>query len=366
MKKKLLIYSVYPAPYRFEAAKTLSDLFDTDIFFEYGSGDERNKEWFSKGEYHLLDAESGKKYFKSCKEKLTDYTLVVFYDFSGKESVKLILKCIRKKVPYILNCDGVMLFNHGNYLREILKIFLVKHARAFFASGEHAKHYFLKYGAKEENIYIHNFTALHKKDILSAPVKKEEKIAIRKKLNLPVEDKICIAVGRFIPLKRYDVLLRLWKQMPSDDKLLLIGGGPEKEKYEKIISDLNLSNVILDDFHPFNELLEYYKASDLFVHPTSYDVWGLIINEAMACGLPVVVTDTCVAGLELIKNGESGYVTLLDDDDELISKVKYILDNDDLREEMALKAIETIQPYYIENMIDSQIKTINKVLSKNA
>jgi len=363
---KVLYLAVYPAPYRASLANALSEKYDTDVFYTTSTGDERNNSWFEKGNYHSLDNGLDLKFFNECKKNIKKYSLVVVMEFCGKESMSLLYLCRLKKVPYIFNCDGVMLLNRDNYLKNIVKKYLLEKAVAYLATGEHAKQYFLKYGAKEKDIYLHNFTALHEKDILSAPVKKEEKIAIRKKLYLPVEDKICIAVGRFIPLKRYDVLLRLWKQMPHDVKLLLIGGGPEKEKYEKIISDLNLSNVILDDFHPFNELLEYYKASDLFVHPTSYDVWGLIINEAMACGLPVVVTDTCVAGLELIKNGENGYVTHLGDDEEFISKVKHILENDDLREKMALNAIETIQPYYIENMIDSQIKTINKVLSENA
>ena len=363
---KLLIYAIYPAPYRFEIIKKIAIEYNADVFFESDSGDDRNKDWFSKNDCNVISTTEGKKRFIDCKKEIKNYSLVVLFDFSGKESVKLILRCIFKKVPYIVNCDGAMLFKHGNFLKDVLKRVLIGNACAYFASGKHAREYLIKYGAEDEKIYYHNFTALFKKDILSAPVPVDQKAEIRKRLGLPPDKKICIAVGRFIPLKRYDVLLWIWKDMPKDVFLLLIGGGPEKQKYESIIKENGLKNVILDDFHPFDELLEYYKAADLFVHPTSYDVWGLIINEAMACGLPVVVTDTCVAGLELIKNGENGFVTKLGDDTGFAEKIRRVLSDDDRRSEMAINAIDTIRPFYMENMIDSQLKTIKKVLSENA
>ena len=362
--KKILFYAIYPAPYRTEIIEKLNTNYQADIFFESGNGDDRNNEWFKKGKYNLLNHVSGKTKFRQYKKHLSEYALVILFDFSGKEAVKLILKCRAKKVPYILNCDGVMLFKHGNFIRDVIKKIVIKGATAYFASGEHAKNYFLKYGAKEDKIHIHNFTALREKDILTAPVSLEEKKRLREKLFLPVNAKLCIAVGRYIPLKRYDILLRLWKDMPKDKVLLLIGGGPEKGNYENIIKENSLSNVILEDFHPFAELLEYYKAADVFVHPTSYDVWGLVINEAMACGLPIVVSDTCVAGLELIRNGENGYVVHLGDDVEFMSKTNEILDNDELRQLMSYNSLETVKPFYIENMLASQMNTIKTFIGE--
>ncbi|MBO4251209.1 MAG: glycosyltransferase family 4 protein [Clostridia bacterium] len=360
--KRVLFYAIYPAPYRAEILAKLNSDYQTDVFFEQGGGDDRNNEWFIKGKYNLLDTVNGKNVFKLCRKNLNQYDLAVIFDFSSLSAIKLIAKCRAKKVPYILNCDGAMLFKHGNFIRNAIKRFLVKGAAAYFASGTHARDYFLKYGAKEENINFHNFTALRKKDILGKPVSADEKIKIRKRLGLPTDAKICIAVGRYIPLKRYDILIRLWKEMPENTLLLLIGGGPEKANYERIINENNISNVILEGFHPFDELLGYYKAADIFVHPTSYDVWGLVINEAMACGLPIVVSDTCVAGRELVESGKNGYVVKLGDDAEFMNRIKELLSDDDLRSQMAVKSLEVIKPFYIENMIDSQIKTIDKTI----
>ena len=360
--KKLLFFSIYPAPYRAALANALAKQYPTDIFYLQGGGDDRAAEWFDRGEYHTLDTQSGMAVFRRCKKNIREYRLVIVMDFCGKESVKLLALCRQKKVPYIFNCDGVMLFHHGNFLKELLKRYLLKKASAGFASGEHAKQYLMRYGIDEKKIRFHPFTSLHRADLLTAPLSSAQKRDLRQKLGLPQEGKICISVGRYIPLKRYDVLLRLWKEMPTDTYLLLIGGGPEKENYEAIVREEGLQNVLLEDFHPFAELLEYDRAADLFLHPTSYDVWGLVINEAMASGLPVVVSDTCVAGLELVKNGENGYVVPLGNDAEFLAKTKEILENDDLRAAMSAAALQTVASYTVEEMVASQMKTVGEVL----
>ena len=361
--KKLLFFAIYPAPYRAALANALVKEYETDVFYLQSGGDDRAAEWFDRGAYHALDTQSGADFFKQCKKKIRQYDLVVVMDFCGRRSVELLALCRRKQVPYTFNCDGVMLFRHGNFLKEWLKKYLLGKAAAYLASGEHAKEYFLRYGAKEDKIRFHPFTSVSQSDLLPAPLSQEEKAALREKLGLP-QGKLCIAVGRYIQLKRYDVLLRLWKQMPPDVHLLLIGGGPEKEHYQTILAEAGLQNVILEDFHPFAELLEYYRAADLFLHPTSYDVWGLVLNEAMASGLPVVVSDTCVAGLELVQNGKNGYVVHLGDDADFLEKAKLILNDDALRASMAAAALQTISGYTVEEMVQSQMRTIGEVLSR--
>lgn len=358
MKNKVLVLSIYPAPYRVNLFKLFSDAFDLDVFFEHSGGDQRNAEWFEKGEYYLLDTEEGKNKYK--KVRVRDYDFVAVFDYSSVTAIKLILECKKHNVPYAINCDGVIMESHGNFLRECIKRFLVKGASAYFASGENAKNYFIKYGAKEDKIVIHTFSELEQKDILDKPVSSEEKIELRKTLGLPTNKKIAIAVGRFIPLKRYGELIQTWKDMPDDYILLLIGGGSEKDSYMRIIEDNNINNVIIGDFLTKDKLFDYYKASDVFVHPTSYDVWGLVVNEAMACGLPVVVSDRCVAGIELIKNGENGYLIKTGDENALCEKVKIVLNNEVLYKKMSENVLKTIITYTLDNMADIQISAIKE------
>lgn len=362
--QKILALSIYPAPYRVKLLALLGQKYNLDVFFEYATGDSRNNSWFLEGDYNLLDEKEGKAKFKRAKFKLKSYDAVILYDFSTIEGIKLIAECIRVHIPYIINCDGIILGKKEKRIKEILKTYLIKHGSGYLASGRYAKRYFLKYGAPEEKIFIHTFSTLAKADILQKPIDMHEKIRLRKLLRLPIDKKIVIAVGRFIPLKRYDCLLHGWKAMSDDYLLLLIGGGEETENYRAIIKKYNIRNVRLEKFHPKSELFEFYKASDIFVHPTSYDVWGLVVNEAMACGLPVVVSDHCIAGLELIKNGFNGYIVKMGNDSEMFHKINKVFENEDTYRMLSINALNTISSYTLEHMASMQIQAIDSVLSK--
>lgn len=80
---------------------------------------------------------------------------------------------------------------------------------------------------------------------------------------------------------------------------------------------LKLTNVHFIDFMPKKELADYYRAADIFVLPTREDIWGLVINEAMAYGLPVVTTEKCVAGVEMVCEGHNGYIVPVENTDAL-------------------------------------------------
>ena len=360
MKKRILVLSIYPAPYRVDLIGRFSDKYELDVFFESASGDQRSSEWFRQGRYYTLDTEDGIEKYKEIK--LINYSLVLVYDYASKEGIKIIAKCKRAKIPYIINCDGVMMEKHGNFLRDFLKRFLIKGASGYFASGENAKQYFLKYGADDAKISIHTFSELEDDDILKRPLSLKEKVTLREKLGLPMNGKIAIAVGRFIPLKRYDALIKMWKQMPDDFTLLLVGGGTEEKEYRNIVDNNAIMNIIISGFLPKEKLFDYYKASDIFVHPTSYDVWGLVVNEAMACGLPVVVSDHCVAGLELIENGENGYKIQMGNDDEMRQRILKIIGNDSLYEKMSHNVLTTIRPYTMSNMAKVQMDAIKNII----
>jgi glycosyltransferase involved in cell wall biosynthesis len=169
--------------------------------------------------------------------------------------------------------------------------------------------------------------------------------------------KVAITVGQFIYRKGFDVLLRAWAKVDSEYELYIIGAQPTAE-YKGIREKLQLSNVHFEGFKTKEELKCYYQAADLFVFPTREDIWGLVVNEAMSNGLPVITTDKCVAGLELIENGKNGYIVPANNDEELANKIIEIMQNDAEREEMAQYSLEKIRNYTIESMADAHLKAL--------
>jgi len=104
-------------------------------------------------------------------------------------------------------------------------------------------------------------------------------------------------------------------------------------------------------------LKEYYKLADIFVLPTREDIWGLVINEAMAYGLPIVTTNKCNAGLELVKNGINGYIVQVGNVEELRCA---IIDSLLRSDEMGYSALKAIQSYTIENMVKDHVDILKK------
>ena len=161
--------------------------------------------------------------------------------------------------------------------------------------------------------------------------------------------KIVITVGQFIHRKGFDVLINAWAKCDKEYALYILGAEPTKE-YLNIKEKLNLGNVHFEGFKAKEELKYYYQAADLFVFPTREDIWGLVVNEAMANGLPVITTDKCVAGLELIKDGENGYIVPTENPDELAKRINELLSDDWLMEKMAKNNLQRIRKYTVENM----------------
>jgi glycosyltransferase involved in cell wall biosynthesis len=362
--KKIMILSVFPAPYRVGVFKQLSKNFDITLFFERLNDESRSSDWFVRNTEFpfdlLLDGKSKQKYKQSIKN-LNQYDVVLVYDYSTVTAMKLMLKCIFSKKKYILNCDGAFINSHP--IKDRIKKFFIKRAAACFANGEHAKQYFLNYGAKEENIHLHNFSTLYEKDILQEPLPISEKELLRKELDLP-NGKIIVSVGQFIFRKGYDILLNACRNISSEHQLIIIGGGEKEQEYRQFIEKYKLENVKILGFKSKNEIFKYYKAADLFILPTREDIWGLVINESMACGLPVITTDKCIAGLELVKCGENGFIVPVEDASQLANKINCILSDNELQEKMGEKSLELIKPYTIENVAKGHTEVLKNILGE--
>ena len=147
--------------------------------------------------------------------------------------------------------------------------------------------------------------------------------------------------------------------MNDDCGLYFVGGEPTKQ-YLDIVHQNNIQNVHFIGFTEKEKLKLYYAAADVFVLPTREDIWGLVINEAMAAGLPVITTNRCGAGLELIKNNQNGYLVQVDDVDNLSKKIHVILNDKDLKNKMENNATEVIKNYTVERMAQWHYEKLSK------
>ncbi|WP_420741420.1 glycosyltransferase family 4 protein [Limosilactobacillus fermentum] len=174
-----------------------------------------------------------------------------------------------------------------------------------------------------------------------------------------------LTVGRFSYNrgygKGYDILLKAISLCPEDYYLYIVGDEPTQEFIELRKKMGLINKVKFIGFKDKEELKEYYMAADLFCLQTRGDVWGLVINEAMSMALPVITTNQCVAGLELVKRNRNGFIVDPEDYQELSKDIKIILRNNEEKASMALESLKIISNYSITEIVLSHIKAFTSV-----
>lgn len=163
-----------------------------------------------------------------------------------------------------------------------------------------------------------------------------------------------LSVGQFIPRKGFDLLLQAVNTLDKHIGVYIVGGTPTEE-YLTYARENDLTNVHFVGFKTKQELESYYLAADLFVLPTREDIWGLVVGEAMSCGLGVITTTMCNAGLTLIENGKNGFLVPPEDVRALRMAITDAIVHSAA---FGAAALETIRPYTIETMAADHLRIL--------
>ena len=364
-ENRLLIIGEFPAPYRVEVFADLANRWPSKVYFEYQQDEKRTSEWLSRVsvDCSILDNPLGKREFKKDIKNLKSYNAVILYNNCLKNAIVLELFCKLKRVPYFINCDGCNDIEESSPLKKMIKCFLMRGATGYFAGGQSAAKYFEYYGADRKKIHLHSFTSLHPEDINKKLLSDNEKTRLKEKIGLTGKFNV-ITVGRHIECKGFDVVLRAAKKIGESVDFYIIGGEPSEEN-KQYKEAHNLSNIHFVDFLGKDDLREYYNAANLFVLMTRGDTWGLVINEAMANGLPIITTKRCVAGVELVENGKNGYIIDTDDTESLVNRILNLRDNEELSRQMSLANINKMQSNTIDQIAKGHIKVLESFFKED-
>ncbi len=352
---KVLFITNLPSPYRVRFFSELGKLCDLTVIYERRSASDRDAKWTAITEktfkeIHLDANKIGADNSWSLgilKYLNSSYDCIVVGMYSTVTAMIAIAYMKMLKIPFILSTDGGFVKEERKE-KKLFKQFFISAANKWLSTGTIASEYLRHYGANKKKIYVYPFTSLSDQDILLNPVSFEEKKNLKNKLGIN-EDKMVLSVGQFIYRKGFDVLLKACQTFDKTIGIYIIGG-TNNEEYIALCDKYNLSNVHFINYMDKSKLQEYYKAADLFVLPTREDIWGLVINEAMSCGLPIITTDKCIAGQELISNGLNGYIVPVENVDELKQKMLLILNDKFLQKNMSERSIKTIKNYTFSNM----------------
>lgn len=369
---KVLFTTCFISPYRADFFNELGKTCDLTVIAEEPMEKQthRNAKWFTDT-FENFKLEYLKPHYIRNKVFCPDivsyvknggFDLVVVGGCSTLTEIYSLIQLKNKGPVLLMNSDGVM-ETQASAWKKRLKRYLYNRPDCLLSTGAYTTAYFETLGVAREKVALYPFTSLREADLAERPATEREKQELRQRLNIP-EQQMVISVGRFIPSKGYDVMLEACQGFPKSTGVYIIGGKASRE-YEALKEKLGLSQVHFVDFQTKEELANYYRAADLFALPTRTDVWGLVVNEAMGQGLPVVTTDHCGAGLELIEEGVEGYVVPVDDAPAMSKAMMRILSDPQRRESMSRKSLSRIRHYTIEQMARRHMEIFEHLTREN-
>ena len=350
------------------AAKYKMDLLDeigkkvnlTVLFIEHKNKN-RAAGFYSdlNGHYQLVQLKS----FKQADEYIKNADIFVDSYYASKWGFYCTGVARKYHVHTILQADGGIAVKRNILVEMAISCFMNRHE--FILSSSTFTDDYFKYYLKNnmKKTYHYRISSLHEQDIQKNKEYFLKKAEYKKELNL--KEFTFISVGQMIPRKGFDILLKAYAESGLNDKtkLLMIGGKP----YEELISlkkELNLTSAEFIDAIPKYELNKYYAASDAYVFTTREDIWGLVVNEALSFGLPLISSDNCVAAEHFSKNENVGILVKNEDISGFAKTMVEVYKNIELRNQLSNTALDKIKYYTIEQSAKDIVDAFNNINEK--
>lgn len=298
--------------------------------------------------YGQVSGPNSKRLFEHLRDTLVSrgVGLVILNGYNDATRVLLIRWARDAGVPLLIagdsniHCDA-LLPAWNRLMKRVVLSRLLRDCAGFMPMGSAGEAYFRRYtgGAKPmfRFPYEPDYAALQRRDESAVS-------AFMARHRFSLNRRRFIAVARLAREKRYDVLLdafgRVAPSMPAWD-LLIVGDGPMKTEVVQRVARLPPGRVSLVGALPWNDVPACYHASDVLVHASGREPWGVVINEAVASRLPVIATNVCGAAIELVRDGVNGVLVPPGDAAAMAEAMTRVADNAE-RERMRSRGDEAL------------------------
>jgi 1,2-diacylglycerol 3-alpha-glucosyltransferase len=259
---------------------------------------------------------------------------VAINGYSYYDSWSALAWCKLHRRPAILMSDSKSDDAPRVAWKEWLKRRIVQQFDSALCAGESSRNYLEQLGIKTEKIF-EGLDAIDNDFFWRvAEQARQNPAAYRSLPGLELPEPFFLASGRFVKGKNLDGLLRAYaqyhrrvcetgkRQMPW--RLVILGDGPERSALEYLVHSKGIQGVSFAGFCQIDKLPIYHALASVFIHPTYQDTWGLVVNEAMAAGVPVLVSKRAGCSPDLVCEGENGFTFFPEDTETLADLMVFI------------------------------------------
>ena len=183
----------------------------------------------------------------------------------------------------------------------------------------------------------------------------------------PLTNKRVIAVGRYVYQKGFDLLLQAWAKIEKQhpDWELAIYGMGDRTPYEQVVEELQIERNRCHLNGPTDDIKQEYLNSSLFVFSSRFEGFGMVLIEAMACGLPVISFDCPCGPKNIVRHQEDGLLVPSGDVAKLSDAIHQMLSDDALRHQMASKAIVNVRRFELSEIAERWKDLFETTFNKN-
>jgi glycosyltransferase involved in cell wall biosynthesis len=284
---------------------------------------------------------------------------LICYGYTLKPQITAITWAMFTNTPFAVIGDANIYCDTASGLKRLLRGWwlrrVTRRASALITIGAANRLFWESYGAKPQQLFEARFAVDNDFYAQASEARKAESEVLREKLGL-TNTVVFLFVGRLVKRKNVDLIIRAARQLNDDRIAVVIAGTGEEIASLKTLAGDD-PRVIFPGLIVPEELPLYYAMADVLVLPASQEPWGLVINEAMACGLAVIAHRHCGATVDLV--GEDNGVALETfSTDELARAMGLIAGNAELRRSMQKRSREKIESWSIDCAAQGIIKAV--------
>jgi glycosyltransferase involved in cell wall biosynthesis len=301
---------------------------------------------------HRRDAESVDQITKALNS-ITSLRAVAIPGWSNPTALAALRWSVEQNLPCVVMTESGASDKTRSRSREWVKTKVLTLCSAALAGGSRHRDYLLELGLDRDRIFLGYDAVDNDHFECGAQAARTNADGVRARLSLP--EKYFLASARFLPKKNLVTLLRAYanyaRQSPAPRwDLVLLGDGPLRSQLLAECERLRITGKVhLPGFVQYDELPMYYALAGAFVHASISEPWGLVVNEAMASVLPLIVSRKCGCVPELLEEGRNGFSFSPEDVDEIAALLLRMAAFPDAeRELMARRSRRIIDSWSVE------------------
>ena len=393
MPYKLGILTTHPIQYQVPWFRKLSELpeIDLTVFFcmlpgasQQGEGFGINFKWdiplLDGYKYEVLDNVSKQPSvagFWGCDTpeinhivKTGQFDAFIVNGWVVKSCIQLLRACRQYNVPCIVRGESNAIHPRAWWKVLIHKRLLAKYS-AFLTIGKTNREFYLQNGVREEKIFFTPYCVDNRRFETVSDTLCQERDSIRAQWGISSTDFTFLFCAKFIEKKRpmdllnaLSITMRERENLSSRIYLLMVGDGEQKVECEEFVRQRKLP-VTFTGFLNQSEIVRAYVASDCLVLPSDHgETWGLVVNEAMVCGLPAIVSDRVGCHKDMVCPGQTGEVFPFGDHKALAGFLVSFASNPEEVHLMGKRAKQKAASYSLEKVVDGCIEAVKNVCKK--